>query len=191
MDEERELTSLLRCLCWLQLMGESFSQREKVARRAGGGDQFSRTLCPTRPSKTDLMIGCIVDNLDGSPKTYLEPLVPQEFSGDLKIALLIRVRHVRPIHPLSGPLHRTGEIHGIFDHAGIDQAFAIGTKGKAFSQFLPRAARQRIGKTHRMLLEIRRLHDQSLPFPSPHGMPVEGCLTGRRMLASVEIDRAF
>src|SRR5262245_62653801 len=65
------------------------------------------------------------------PGEGLSFLVSQELAGDLEIALLIRVRHAGSVHPLSGPLHRLGQILGIFDHAGINQALTVRSDSEA------------------------------------------------------------
>src|SRR5438876_7254179 len=98
---------------------------------------------------------------------YQDLLVPQKFTGDLNITLLVRVRHAWSVHPLSGPLDWLNQILGIFDHAGINQAFTILADLEAFSQAFAYATGQRSGKAHWMFLEICRLHDQGVSFPSP------------------------
>ena len=59
-------------------------------------------------------------------------LVPKEFTGDLEIALLVRMRHAGTVHPLAGPLDRPRQIDWIFNYTRIDQALAIGTQPEAF-----------------------------------------------------------
>src|SRR5437867_5905374 len=88
--------------------------------------------------------------------------VAQELAGDLHIALLIRVRHGRPILPLSRPLHGLGEVHGVLDGAGIEERPAVFAKAEFFGEALLRAAGQCHRKPVRMFLEIRRLDDQRL-----------------------------
>src|SRR6478672_10791132 len=101
--------------------------------------------------------------------SFAKPLVSKEFSRNLEIALFVRVRHSRTIHPLPGPLDRSGQINGIFDGAGIDQALAIRTQPEALRQTFLSAARQRGRETHRMFFEIGGFNDESVSFPSADG----------------------
>lgn len=69
-------------------------------------------------------------------------LVLEELSGNLEIALLVGVLHARSVHPLAGPLHRFGQIHGVFNHARVDQALTILAQRETFRQPLLGTARQ-------------------------------------------------
>src|SRR5580765_7500185 len=114
--------------------------------------------------------------------------VAQELMRDGKVALLVRVRHVRSIHPLPRPLDRSREINRIFDDAGINQRLPIRTDAEAFGHALPRAARERRRQTDWVLFEIGRLGDERVSLPVPHGMTMQKGLAGRRMLPAVKED---
>src|SRR5438093_12959687 len=96
--------------------------------------------------------------------------VAQELAGDLHIALLIRVRHGRPVLPLSRPLHGLGEVHRVLDGAGIDERPAVFAETEFFGQALLPAAGQRHRKHVRMFVDIRRLDDARVALPVPDRM---------------------
>src|SRR5262245_53637847 len=66
--------------------------------------------------------------------------VAQEFTCDLEIALLIRVRHVWSVLPLPGPLNRSSQIHRIIDHPGVNQSLTILAETETFREAFLRAA---------------------------------------------------
>src|SRR5688572_23979823 len=82
--------------------------------------------------------------------------IAQEPARDLNVALLVRVRHPRPVLPAARPLDGLRQVDRIFDHARVDQALLVVADAKALHQALLRAAGERGRVAHRVLPEVGR-----------------------------------